>query len=75
MENPDSKSLQPTEEKENSILKPGPNRIGSEHYFEVTRDGGGYLVAQCTKCPHGYHLGPGQTVKEGHIYVDGQLVI
>lgn len=63
------------EEVKEEILKLGPNQIGSEHHFVMQRDGGGYLVAQCTKCPHGYHLGPGETVKDGHIYIEGTLVI
>lgn len=63
------------EEEKEEVLKLGPNKIGDKHYFEVIRDGGGYLVAQCTKCPHGYHLGPRETVKDGHIYIEGDLVV
>lgn len=31
--------------------------------------------AECTKCPVGYPLGIGGEVREGHIYIKGELVI
>ena len=31
--------------------------------------------AECTKCHIGFQLGIGAEVKEGHIYIKGQLIV
>lgn len=42
-----------------------------EHMFEMT-DG---TTVECRKCHSGFYLTPGSEVKEGHIYMHGELVI
>lgn len=42
-----------------------------EHSFVQTAGS----EATCTKCPTGYNLGAGCEVKNGHIYIVGQLLI
>jgi len=34
----------------------------------------GYSV-ECKKCHAGYFIGPGYTIKEGHIYNSGQFLV
>lgn len=48
-----------------------PNVIGGEHYFEYVNG----VEVQCTKCPLGYGVTSDTEVKDGHIYLEGNLVI
>ncbi len=48
-----------------------PNIIGQEHYFEYVNG----TEVMCTKCPLGYGVTPDTEVKDGHIYLEGNLVI
>jgi hypothetical protein len=48
-----------------------PNVIGREHYFEYVNG----TEVQCAKCPLGYGVTPETTVRDGHIYIEGILVI
>lgn len=42
------------------------------HFFEHTRKA---LEVKCKKCPAGYLLFPGASVKDGHIYAGEQLLV
>ena len=59
------------EESTEKIVQIGPSIIGQEHEFDYVSG----TEVMCRKCPLGYILGPEYTVKNGHIYRDGQLMI
>lgn len=48
-----------------------PNVIGKEHHFEYVNG----TEVQCTTCPLGYGVTPDTEIIEGHIYLEGNLVI
>ena len=50
----------------------GPNLICKKggHKF-IQRE----MTAECISCPAGYNLGAGGEVKDGHIYIKGELLI
>lgn len=62
-----------TQESKGEVLKIGPNLAcekGSHEFKYVTA-----LEVECMKCPVGYPLGPGASLKDGHIYIHGEFVI
>lgn len=61
------------EEGENETLKLGSNLVcgRGDHYFEYKTG----LQAECNKCPLGYPIGPDINIREGHIYIEEQLII
>ncbi len=48
-----------------------PNIACSDHEFDYISG----TEVQCRKCPLGYGVTPETTVKDGHIYIKGELVI
>ena len=56
------------------IITLGPDKVKSNHYFVLKRDGDGQMVAQCQDCPLGYPIGT-EEVRDGHIYIKNSLVI
>ncbi len=48
-----------------------PNTVCTDHSFEYVSG----TEVQCMKCPLGYGVTPETTVKDGHIYIKGELVI
>lgn len=62
---------QEKEKTNDQVVKVGPNIIGKEHHFKYISG----TEAMCTKCPLGYGVSPGTSIKEGHIYINNELVI
>lgn len=52
-------------------LKPALTCLKGEHYFEYVSG----READCTKCPMGFRLPVDAEVKDGHIYIESQLLI
>ena len=64
-----------SEQGEIITVKPPITCSKTEHSFRLVRNEMG-IAAECVKCPVGYPLPPiGWELKEGHIYIHGQLVI
>ncbi len=67
----EQKDLENLQQEENNIVTLKPNIICSEHYFEYVNG----TEVMCTKCPLGYGVTPDTEVKDGHIFLEGNLVI
>lgn len=59
-------------EAEVNRYKVGPNLACGRGEHKFIQKG---AAAECTKCPVGYNLGAGGEVKDGHIYIRGELLI
>lgn len=58
--------------KEGEKITIQPSRMCQNgHFFTQTKS----REVKCSKCPVGYELSIGMTVREGHIYLNGELVI
>ena len=61
--------IKEVKEDTSKMIKLGDNLVCNDHYFIRQRNN-----AICTKCPVGYPLGLAE-IKDGHIFVEKQLVI
>ena len=52
-------------------VQPALTCVKGEHYF-VQING---TEVQCRKCPVGYNIGPGTTIKDGHIYIHNTFLV
>lgn len=56
---------------EYKILIPSKNYICKDHDFRYITG----IEVKCTKCPLGFMMSPGATLKEGRIYLHGSQVV
>ena len=63
--------------KNEEIIKLGPSLTCKKngHFFNVVGMEMGMQKVQCTRCPVGYLLGPTESLKDGHVYIDDKLAI
>ncbi len=55
----------------NQMVTLGKNIIGKDHHFVYVSG----TEVECTKCPLGYGVTPETTIKDGHIYIEDELII
>lgn len=73
---PESSEKNEKQESEGETLKVQPSLSCDKglHFFIYEQTPVG-IGAKCTKCPVGFPISPGTVIREGHIYLEGNLVV